>query len=179
MESSPAKNLTSMILVASPLLMDPNFRRTIIFLTKHSTEDGCLGFELNRPTDISFKLPMEPDLKLPVYCGGPVQPEALTLASLFWKEPPGGATFHAFTEDPDVLTIPRQYQKGLRAFSGYAGWSPGQLEEEIESQSWVVLAPTPHQRQHPRPPKASREIMREVGSLYYCLALAPDDPSRN
>jgi len=174
MDPHPSKDLTSTILVASPLLIDPNFRRTIIFLTRHSSEDGCLGFVLNRPTDMAFNLPMQPGLEAPIYHGGPVQPEAITLASLEWKYPPGEPAFHAHTGDPDDLTIPEEHQKGLRAFSGYAGWSPGQLES-----SWVVLAPTAQLLKHPLPDKTWLNIMREAGSIFYCLALAPDDPSRN
>jgi putative transcriptional regulator len=171
-------DLTGTVLVASPLLMDPNFRRTILFLSSHSREEGAAGFVLNRPLDSSLDVPGEAD-GVDLFFGGPVHPEALVLASLQWRQPPGLVAFHTFAGDDEPLTIEPGWRQGLRAFAGYAGWSPGQLEAEIEQQSWLVLPPSKDLIASPPPQGTWFDIMRRTSPLLALLAEAPDDPSLN
>src|SRR5438093_10894732 len=75
-------SLRGKLLIASPALVDPNFARTVVFITEHS-EEGAMGIVLNRPSDTSVE-PVVPELAEtaggePIYVGGPVQPEALVL----------------------------------------------------------------------------------------------------
>ena len=81
---SDIPNLTGQLLLAHPNLRDPNFRRTVLFLSSHDREEGAHGLVINRPTDIDLealfnridlKLEIEPLLHVPVYFGGPVQTE--------------------------------------------------------------------------------------------------------
>ena len=89
------ENLSGSLLIAHPTLRDPNFRRTILFLSQHSEEDGATGFILNRPLEDTISGPADLE-NVPVYFGGPVEPSRLVLASLQWLEAPDGVAFRMF-----------------------------------------------------------------------------------
>lgn len=177
-------DLTGSILVAHPALLDPNFRRTVLFLSHHSVEDGAIGLVLNRPLGQRFA-----DLKRPgssreldqveLFYGGPVGSEHVTLASLQWRENPSSIAFHSFMGQIESVEIEPEWRPGLRAFVGYAGWSEGQLENEIAQKAWLVLSPNQTLVEMEDPENAWREIMRHSGPLLRLLAEAPDDPERN
>jgi putative transcriptional regulator len=165
-------NLTGSLLVAHPCLRDPNFRRTIVFLSQHCPHEGATGFVLNRP------LQALPDAGVPVFFGGPVGADESLLTSLQWRENPTLVAFRAFTDVADAES--RQgWEKGLRIFEGYAGWSPGQLEQEIEGNTWLVIPPTRELIEMKEPHAAWQDIMRNSGPLLHLLSEAPDDPGLN
>lgn len=169
------------LLVALPTLMDTHFHRTILFLSHHDNEDGAIGFILNRPMKENLgELSCSSDGlgHVPVFEGGPVERQHLILAHLLWNHE--GAHFQTLSEE-DLA------EKGdtaeLRAFVGYAGWSAGQLEREIEEKSWIVLPPTSALLS----PVITREegvsrwksLMKDLGPWYHLLSEAPDDPKLN
>ena len=166
-------NLTGALLVAHPCLQDPNFRRTIIFLSEHSPEDGATGFVLNRPLRIS-------DTKgtgVPVFSGGPVCTDQTLLASLQWRENPTVVAFRTFLSDAEYSRD--GWERGLRIFEGCSGWSPGQLEHEIEDNTWLVLPPTRELIEMNIPGNAWKTIMRHASPHLHLLSEAPDDPRIN
>ena len=177
----PLSNLTGSLLVAVPTLLDPNFRRTIIFLTRHETKEGALGVILNRPQGRTLgELTESPDdlKEVPVFEGGPVEQQQLLLARILLIE--NGARFESFArEESESMSDNR----GFRAFTGYAGWSAGQLETEISEKSWLILPPSTALLAAVETPEEGaarwRGIMRELGPLYRLLAEAPDDLSVN
>jgi putative transcriptional regulator len=178
--------LTGSLLVALPSLVDPNFRRTILFLTHHDQE-GAMGFILNRPRNERLgQLASAPEevADVPVFSGGPVDPKNLILTHLLWKK--SGVRFQSLGEDDLSLLDSEKNPKAdqtLRAFTGYAGWTGGQLEQEIAEKSWHLLKPMPAilQPVHTLEDgiKLWKGIMKDLGSMYYLLAQAPDDLTRN
>lgn len=168
-------NLTGSLLVAHPSLRDPNFRRSIVFLSQHSAEEGAVGFVLNRPVDV-FQQEETPDI--PVYFGGPVDTGEMLLASIQWRENPSLVAFRAFGAVDDASDR-KGWENGLRIFVGYSGWTAGQLEHEIERNSWIVIPPTRSLILMESPETAWLEIMRNSGPFLRLLAEAPDDPSLN
>ena len=181
-----AGNMTGSLLVATPGLIDPNFRRSILFLSHHSSEEGATGFILNRPVsqilaDIAPKKVAPGAGKTPLFVGGPVGHENLVLASLQWRDTPTSVAFQTF--DMAVAfgnkSIPEEWQPGLRAFIGYAGWTKGQLESEIAQKSWFVIPPTRPLIEMPTPETAWRDLLRGMDPMLKLLADAPDDPSLN
>jgi putative transcriptional regulator len=150
--SFSASHLANQFLIAMPGMVDPNFAGSVIYLFEH-TERGAMGLVVNRPTEvdlaalfdkIELKLEIAPLLDQPVYFGGPVQIER----GFVLHEPtsdivyssslavPGGLTM---TTSKDVLEAvaagggPGKFLMTL----GYAGWSAGQLEEEITLNGWM------------------------------------------
>lgn len=180
-----AGDMTGSLLAAHPSLRDPNFRRSIIFLSHHHAEDGAIGLVLNRPLhktmadfpDASADSgPLRP---VPVFYGGPVGGDDLLLASLQWRVAPDALAFHGFGNARAKPVIPPDVRPGLRAFLGYSGWSRGQLEGEIAEKSWLVLPPARRFIEASEPEVLWRDVMNELGPVYRLLAGMPDDPSRN
>lgn len=181
-ERPTAGNLTGSLLVAHPGLLDPNFRRTVLFLSHHSAEDGAVGLVLNRPLQRKFKEVVAkgtaPALgNVNLFYGGPVSTDSVTIASLQWRRDPMSVAFHSF--DGEVDEIEPHWQPGLRAFVGYSGWTSGQLEREIAQKAWIVLSPTRELIEMNDPEQAWRGIMRNSGPRLRLLAEAPDDPELN
>ncbi len=184
-EHGPAPdNLTGSLLVAHPSLIDPNFRRTILFLSHHSAGDGAIGLVLNRPLQKTFgeaasdKSPGQLE-EVGLYYGGPVSLDHVTIASLQWRTNPAAVAFQSFMGSVESIQISSEWKAGLRAFVGYAGWTRGQLESEIAQRSWIVIAPTRELIEMPRPENAWRDVMRHSGPHMRLLAEAPDDPELN
>lgn len=138
------------LLVATPLLGDPNFERTVIFVLEH-TDEGALGVVLNRPTVLAVHDPLPDWAQLAadppvVFLGGPVAKGAvigLARRSGDHEELPGGAWDQVLGPigvidlalDPGHLGA----VDAVRVFTGYAGWGPDQIEGEIEEYSWFVV----------------------------------------
>lgn len=169
------------LLVALPTLMDANFRRTILFLSHHDTEDGAVAFILNRPRSETLgdlaAAPSGTD-QVPVFEGGPVERQNLILTRLLWDQE--GAHLHSLVAE-DLGE--NEYTADLRAFTGYAGWTAGQLECEISEKSWVVLPAT---RMLLLPVLTVEEgisrwksLMKDLGPWYHLLSEAPDDLGLN
>jgi putative transcriptional regulator len=181
---NPATPLSGSLLAALPSLKDPHFRRTILFLTHHSADEGALGFVLNRPRGAVFGdlSDVPEDIRgVQVFEGGPVGRDGVIVASISWTEE--GAAF-APLEEKDLPDHPEKADlSDLRAFTGYAGWSAGQLEEEIEEGSWRVIPPREDLMAAVSTIEEGvavwRRIMREISPWQGLLAEAPDDLSLN
>jgi putative transcriptional regulator len=179
-------SLKGQLLLASPSLFDPNFRRTVVLVTEHN-EEGAAGLVLNRLSETPV-VEAVPDLaplvhdEEPVYVGGPVQQSAVLVLAEF--EDPGDAA--ALVVD-DVGFVPGDGDFQLlavgtrraRVFAGYAGWGAGQLEAELEQSSWIVeeredldLFPEPEV-------DLWATVLRRKGGIYRVVALMPEDPSTN
>lgn len=147
-----ADSLMGKFLIAMPSLGDPNFRRSVVLLGAHSLEEGAFGLIVNRPLDLELTKVLD-ELGLessvadhpPVLAGGPVEPgHGFVLFDNGDRLPesddlllPGGLTVSGNTE-----TLAAFASGGLTGMYslilGYSGWSPGQLETEIEENSWLV-----------------------------------------
>ncbi len=180
-EANPdQKNLTGWMLVATPALLDPHFRRTILWLRQHSPAEGALGLVLNRPVGRTLgELAGVPALweSTQIHYGGPVGVGEPLLLGLRWDEESGGADFRAFPSG--FSEVPEVWQSDLRLFVGHAGWSPGQLEKEIEEKSWFVLPPQPLFFQGPQTPDTWRTLLSSMSPGLKLLASAPDQPIWN
>ena len=150
--SFSASHLANQFLVAMPGMVDPNFSRSVIYLFEH-TEKGAMGLVVNRPTEldlatlfdkIELKLEIAPLLEQPVYFGGPVQIERGFVLHESHPNPsysssliiPGGLTMTTSKDVLEAVAIGNGPRKFLMTL-GYAGWSAGQLEEEITLNGWM------------------------------------------
>lgn len=139
------KSLKGHLLVASPQLLDPNFVQTIVLMVQHD-KDGALGLVLNRPMDTNIRQAWEQikgvecEREDALYLGGPMQgvlmaihtqPEASQIEVL-----PG---LHFATEADRIEYLVEHTDEQVRFFVGYAGWGPGQLEEELQTGSWLTM----------------------------------------
>lgn len=177
------------LLVAGPPLEDPNFRRTVVFMIEHN-DDGALGVVLNRPSpiDIADALPQWVGLAAAppaVFIGGPVeQGSVLGLGRLVDDAAPEGLTpVHAGIGVLDLEADPARLLGdvgGVRLFTGYAGWGPGQLEAELAMGGWFVVDAEPSDVTTTAPDDLWRAVLRrQPDEDLALLALFPDDLSAN
>lgn len=174
-----------LMLAAHPSLKDPNFRRSVLFLTAHDAAAGALGFVLNRPLGKSAAelLPEHDSQSLlenvPVYLGGPVGHDQLGFAALDWNSMTEKLRFHTNLSLDDVASHHEDRPGCVRAFVGYAGWSAGQLEGELAQKAWVLVEPRQALTQTAEQDRLWFKIMNSLGPAYQLLAAMPDDPSLN
>ncbi|MFE5582961.1 YqgE/AlgH family protein [Kitasatospora sp. NPDC056531] len=189
--SHGGRSHTGRLLVATPMLTDPNFARAVVLLLDHDAE-GALGVVLNRPTPVEVgsvldgwgRLVGQPAV---VFQGGPVALDsALGLAvapgepgtgdPLGWRRVHGAIGLVDLEAPPEVLA---GELGSLRIFAGYAGWSPGQLEAELESGAWYLVDCEPGDISSPEPERLWRSVLRRQRGPLALLATYPDDPTLN
>ena len=180
-EFGPASlTLGSSLLIAHPSLLDPNFRKTVLFLSTNDAEEGSFGLTLNRPAGrtVAELLPGK-DLGalalVPVFLGGPVATDQLIFASFKWhpESQRMECRHHLLLDEAqrmveDEATI-------VRAFIGYAGWSKGQLEGELAQRAWLVQKPAVDVLEYEKCPTLWRDLTSGFGPWFRLVAEAPDE----
>ncbi|HET7735797.1 MAG TPA: YqgE/AlgH family protein [Nocardioidaceae bacterium] len=178
------------LLVATPLLVDPNFLRTVVLLLDVD-ESGALGVVLNRPSpvpvhsvlpDWAERVP-QPDV---IFAGGPVATDsALAVAYLGGgegEEPVGFRTVFGNTGIIDLDTpaeLLTDVVGGVRVFAGYAGWGPDQLQGEVAEGSWFVVDSLFRDVFGGDPDRLWAEVLRRQPGELAWLSTMPVDPNVN
>jgi putative transcriptional regulator len=144
-----AMSLAGSFLIARPSLLDPNFRKTVVLLLAH-TEEGAFGLVVNRRADAE-------GLPWPLFVGGPCPSPGLMMlhGHSEWAHPEAEEASETtvpqvapgvFIGDASSLeragNLEPDEQQRVRVFSGYAGWSGGQLENELAEGAWAVTSAT-------------------------------------
>jgi putative transcriptional regulator len=180
-------SLRGKLLLAGPTLLDPNFRRTVVLIVEH-TEEGAMGLVLNRPSTATVGDAV-PDLDWltesgeRVYVGGPVAPNGVIVLAE-WNDPDQAAVLvdddlgfvPGEAPDPDQLL---NAVRRARVFAGHAGWGPGQLEAEMEEESWIVEPARREDVFTADPEELWSQVLRRKGHEYALLSTMPMDPSLN
>jgi putative transcriptional regulator len=181
------KFLKGQLLLDSGQLQGSFFQRTVVLICQHDAE-GAFGLVLNRATGNNAGDMLVADLPdtlkgCPLYLGGPVQPSALSFLHS-----------DAFIPDANVLpnlnlghSLDNLIELGesfsptrkLKMFAGYAGWSPGQLEDEIKRKAWLIHPASVALVFETETEQLWQQILRQKGWQYRLLAQAPEDLSRN
>jgi len=175
------------LLISEPFLPDPNFERTVVLLCEHNAE-GSFGFVLNKPSILKVNEVMEDMVSLDnlVYVGGPVQQDTLhfihrnvsvinaveIVSNVYW-----GGDF----ENLVTLCDTKQLAGGdIRFFLGYSGWGPGQLESELEQDSWIVCDFVTDQLLFDTDPQNMwRKALDNMGGRFSMYSNYPVDPRLN
>ncbi len=176
------------LLVAEPSIIgDVSFNRSVVLLADH-TESGSIGFILNKVLDFSLK-DLIPDLQgnFKIYNGGPVEqdnlyfihkipsliPESIEIANgIFW-----GGNFEVVK---NLIIKNLITEKQIRFFLGYSGWDANQLNEELNSNSWIITTNEDHKDIIERPYSSFwKDKMMQLGGNYILWSNAPENPSYN
>ncbi len=177
--------LTGQLLISSANLFDPNFRRTVLLIGHHDDE-GAIGVVLNQPLGVTVREAVPPLGGLvtpeePLFDGGPVEPASVVVLADFLD--PSRAQVIALGSigflPPDADDGISEAISRARVYAGYAGWGPGQLEGELEEDSWVVAPALPDDVFHQDPVRLWDDVLRRLGRGYDMLRLMPRDPSMN
>ncbi|HWC70455.1 MAG TPA: YqgE/AlgH family protein [Actinomycetota bacterium] len=177
--------LTGHLLISNAGLFDPNFRRTVVLIGHHDDE-GAVGVVLNQPLGITVREAVPPlvhlvDEEEQLFDGGPVEPASVVVLADFLDPSRaevlamGSIGFLPPEADGDIAEAIRR----ARVYAGYAGWGPGQLESELEEDSWVTAPALPADVFHDEPSRLWEDVLRRLGRGYEMLRLMPRDPSMN
>jgi putative transcriptional regulator len=180
-------SLKGQLLLDGGKLRGSYFNRTVVLICQHD-EEGAFGLVLNRPSEntvgelLVANLP-ESLKKTTLYLGGPVQPAAMSFLHSDDFLPDAnvipnlnlGHSLDSLTELSESYSTSQQ----IRVFAGYAGWSPGQLEDEMKRQSWLAHPASVELVFHVEPQKLWQTILRQKGWQYRILAEGPEDLSWN
>ncbi|HVA59717.1 MAG TPA: YqgE/AlgH family protein [Mycobacteriales bacterium] len=173
--------LTGRLLVAAPVHRDGVFDRSVVFVLHHDDE-GALGIVLNRPSEVDllavlprwYATASSPSV---LFSGGPVSPGQVLGLARFQTDPETGSTAVG-TVDLETDPEPGRVD-AVRVFSGYAGWSAGQLETEIASGGWYVVAADVDDPFTADPVDLWRRVLRRQTGQLALVASYPDDPAMN
>lgn len=175
------------LLIAEPsILSDSSFNRSVVLLTEHN-DSGSVGFIFNKPSPYNINdLIPEIDSDLTVYFGGPVSednlyfvhkvpeliPDSIEIADgIFW----GGdfETIQSLLKE-DILS-----KHDIRFFLGYSGWSQKQLEEELQTTSWLIVENKFQNLLTINHNNFWKNELLKFGGIYQLWANSPKDPSLN
>ena len=175
------------ILISEPFLADNYFRRSIVYLTEHN-EEGSLGFVLNKPLGIRINEVVDdfPECDLTVSVGGPVSnntvhyihtlgaqiPDSVEVSDgIFW-----GGDFDLVRQ---LIAEGSVKPHELRFFLGYAGWSEGQLDSEMEEHAWLVGRLPKRMVMHSMGSEFWEKTLGSYKNKYKAWANFPEDPGLN
>lgn len=184
-----AESLAGKLLVASLSLTDANFFRTVVLVCMHDAE-GALGVVLNRPLEhepVEDHLQQFASLAAPpgvLFQGGPVETgSALVLGRHHdWVITP---TVNAVVGRTSLLDLARPFEEAaatlaeVRVFAGYAGWTAGQLDGEVEEEAWFVIDAREADLFTRDPETLWRDVLRRQAGKLAMFAFAPADPTVN
>jgi putative transcriptional regulator len=173
------------LLLASPRLADPNFAHTVVLMIQHN-EEGALGLVLNDPLEITVRQACEQSLgeecavDEPLHRGGPCEgPLMVVHGNEMEKDADVMPGVFFTTEKSKIEALLKQQISTARYFVGYAGWSAGQLEAEMEIDSWIIADAVPDfifQKQ----PNLWMKLMRgRMLGQWLDPSRIPDDPTVN
>ncbi len=185
-DNRPVSMLRGQLLIASPTLLDPNFRRTVVLVAEHG-EEGAMGIVLNRVSEAPV-VDAVPQLAgvtqegARVHVGGPVQAEAVVVVAEFDDSSAAAAIvfedvgfMSAEAEAEDLHKTARR----VRVFAGYAGWGAGQLDAELADEDWILEPAEAADVFSDDPEELWSAVLRRKGGKYALVATMPPDSTVN
>lgn len=179
------ESLRGRLLISSGGLYDPNFRHTVVLVGEHNA-DGALGVVLNRALDLTVEQAVPPLSSLVpsgalLYQGGPVQPQSPVLVAELAR--PELLNILVFGSVGFLVgEVPEHVRPSIlraRVFAGYAGWGPGQLESEMDVDSWILDPAREEDVFTDEPELLWSRVLQRKGPEYRQLSRMPYDPSMN
>lgn len=188
------------LLLSEPFMFDENFRRTVVLICEHSEETGTVGLIVNKPVKLRLNEIIDefPPFKGKMFLGGPVGTDTIQFIhtvgdmmegsikiaeGLYW-----GGNFEQLKvlvedgnkarkkEGENVLRITAD---DIHFYLGYSGWSQGQLEEELRSNSWIIADATQQYIFQIAPDNLWKEVMKNMGGVYDTMSGYPENPMLN
>lgn len=175
------------LLISYPFLEDDYFYRSVICMIEHN-EEGSFGLIINKkmPYRIGEAVPLLSALDNPLYMGGPVDTKSLFFLHPYEDLKDTIVVSSGLCMNGDILElkdmIELNFARGqdIRFYLGYAGWSVGQLQDEIDEKSWIVSSPNPSLVFDDSPNDIIwRKSIEQLGGEYKDLAKFPIDPQMN
>jgi putative transcriptional regulator len=176
------------LLISEPFMMDPNFKRSVILITEFS-EAGAMGFVLNHTSDLLLGdiIPEISYSELPLFKGGPVGSDTLHFIHRCPDKIDGGIEIGEgiywggdFEQVQELVNTYQLTDKEIRFFVGYSGWTDGQLEIELEEDTWIVANNfNPDILFTHSEETLWKEVVIGLGQRYAHIANFPENPAMN
>ncbi|MFN8358027.1 MAG: YqgE/AlgH family protein [Spirosomataceae bacterium] len=175
------------LLIAEPFLGDSNFERSVVLLCEHDA-NGTFGLVLNQTTKMHLADVIEDDVypDIPLFLGGPVaqntlhfihrRPDLIEHSTLVTDKLYWGGDFEQIKRMLNVGSLP---PNDIRFFVGYSGWSPGQLDDELKQNSWIVTRTSSEMIFDSPVDQLWRSVLRAMGGEYKVMSHYPTDPRLN
>jgi len=179
------ESLAGSLLLAHPGMKDSNFRRAVILLSTHDKE-GAMGIVLNRPMGqtlgaVDGAFAQSELAKIPLFSGGPVQPDRLVICGIGLLNDGEGLRLHFGLEPHAAESLMREQgdEIEVRAFVGYSGWTAGQLENELKHDTWAVSQIPSDLFEFGQDESLWKGVISRVSPEWKLLAGEPDHPELN
>ena len=177
-----APSLEGCLLLAHPSLSDGCFDRTVVWVMVHSAKEGALGLIVNRPLQMKLgeyntNVSDAELASIPLFYGGPVNDGQVTLVA--WKQAAGAVKFYFGIDEAkarEIISSDQGFE--VCGFLGYSGWAQGQLESELETDSWILKQLTTQLSEMGRP-NIWKTLLASANPLMVLLVNEPKDPSVN
>jgi len=175
------------VLIAEPFMQGLYFSRSVILLAEHNSEES-IGFVLDKPTDLypDELIDNMRQFKGSLYLGGPVEPCMLNYIHTLGEKIPGATKItDSIYHGGDFEMLVSLINKGVanannvKFFGGYSGWNPGQLQDEIDENSWVVTTIEDEKIMQSESENLWEETLSELGDNYKLWTNVPRHPSFN
>lgn len=179
------ENLEGVVLLASPTLRDPRFQRSVVLVSAHSKAEGAMGYVINRPLgkrlgQVEPSFAYTPFSHVPVYQGGPVNPDRLVFVAWYWLDNDQAfKLYYAISQETLRGLIAQQQDIHVRCFLGNTGWAGGQLESEVTRQAWLPLPVSRKAIQSPNEDRLWQDMVAEYMPKRFIPASIPRDLSHN
>jgi len=176
------------LLLSEPFMPDPNFKRTVIMLCEHLEDGGTVGFILNKSlnvkvcdalvdfdavtNDLFYGGPVSKDTLHYLHRYGDIIEDSLHIADdVYW-----GGNFEQIGE---LLRDGTLDSKNIKFFLGYSGWSPGQLDDELTDNAWIVTKAKSDYIFDSANKELWKKVLKDLGGEYTQIVNYPEDPSLN
>jgi putative transcriptional regulator len=179
--------LKGQLLLDSGQLRGSFFQRSVVLICQHDAE-GAFGLVINHASGNKVGDLIVADLPdqlkgCPLYLGGPVQPTALSFlhSDAFVEEANVMANLNLGHSLDSLMELGESFSaaRKIKMFAGYAGWSPGQLEDEMKRKAWLTHPASLELVFDSDPAQLWPSILRQMGWKYKLLSQMPEDPSWN
>jgi len=176
-------SLGGRLLLASPALADGTFDRSVIMLSEHSATSGAHGIILNHPTGttVGELLPdpcFAPLRNLPIHRGGPLSTGELTF-SCFTVVDGNRLVYRPNISAQTAAGLISSAEHIVRATVGHSAWSPGQLENELQRNTWITLRPSNELLAMEHDVTLWKNLLKGISPYHFMLSQAPQNPLLN
>ena len=176
------------LLISEPFMMDPNFKRSVILLTEYA-ETGAVGFVLNHQSEylLGDILPDTSYSEMPVYVGGPVGENTLHFIHCVPEKVDGGIEIATglywggdFDQIKHLISSYQLNESEIKFFTGYSGWTPNQLDDELRDNVWIVTDKFETETLFANTEKNLwKSTVINLGQRYAHIANFPENPELN
>jgi putative transcriptional regulator len=175
------------ILISEPFLNDIYFKRSIILLTEHNAE-GSIGFVLNKPVNMKIdEIIIDfPAFDCNISVGGPVSTNTVHYIHTLGELIPNSVKVHEnlywggdFDFLKELIKEGAITKNQVKFFLGYSGWSPNQLKDELEQNSWLVCNMAANKIMDNKMDEIWQQVLKSLGEKYKMWINSPENPSMN